>query len=82
MPQFDLLIIHTQSSLFLNLVLFIYLLYVCFYILPINQAGKYRSKVIKKEKRNNINTRHVYSKHLNKIHYQYESHLKIGGSIT
>lgn len=77
MPQFDLLIIHTQSTLFISLVILMYLLFIYFYILPVNQTGKCRSKMIMKNNANNILINKVFNKYLNKLIYKYQVHLGI-----
>jgi hypothetical protein len=77
MPQFDLLIIYNQSSLLLSLIILINLLYVHLYILPLNQTGKYRLKIVIKKNSDNVLMNHIYNKFLNKIRYQYEFHIKL-----
>ena len=54
-----------------------YLLYIYFYVLPVNQTGKCRSKMIIKNKTNNILTNKVFNKYLNKLVYKYQVHLEI-----
>lgn len=48
MPQFDILTINSQSSTLLGLVCIFYSINILYFILPCNEAEKYRYKVVVK----------------------------------
>lgn len=48
MPQFDLLILNSQSLTFINLMSLFYIINICYYIVPSNKTEKYRSKIMSK----------------------------------
>jgi hypothetical protein len=77
MPQFDILILNTQSSTFLSLITLFYLINIYFYVLPLNKTEKYRSKIVMKKKTYKAIITQINLKVSKATNYKYQFHLNI-----